>query len=270
MAIIGSSSLNFGEHFDDAMDPDFFDASDDFENITARQVYRFLNEYEIDGDSIADNSPVLYGQPLLVLSRDAYLAKVDPRTGLALPELNQSLLGQYIFDPDLIPTGQTERGAYRFPGAIVTRVAGSETYQTVMIPLLPDSTASDDDGASAPHGFERSFHVTSSDHTDFYPVSNDWVAPVVIGKEQNGDGFAFRVIMFHPSQPASTISIDFERDAQGRRINQEPVDADDDAVNALIGEPPDGYALTPPTTTNPQFGASSSRGESWSGGELRI
>lgn len=252
---------NFREHFDDSMDSDYFDPGEDFENVTARQVYRFLNEYELDGDSIEDNSPVLYSERLLILSPDDYRAKVDPRTDLALPELNQSLLGQYVFDPDLIPAGETERGAYRFPGAVVTRTTGSDTYQTVMIPLLPDSTADDGDGTSAPHGIERSFHVTSSNDADFYPVSNDWVAPVVIGKEQNDDGLAFRVIMFHPSQPASTISIVSERDAQGRRINQRPIDANDDAVDSLIGDPPDGYVLTPPASTNPQYGASSSRGE---------
>ena len=78
---------------------------------------------------------------------------------------------------------------------------------------------------------------------------------MVIGKDLNGDGFEFRIIMFHPSQPASTLTIEREFDSQGRLIQQTPVAADDGAVDAVIRDPPAGYVLTPPTSINSQFGS---------------
>lgn len=40
---------NFFDHFGDPMDPDYLDPTiSDFEDVTARQVYRFLNEYPFD------------------------------------------------------------------------------------------------------------------------------------------------------------------------------------------------------------------------------
>ena len=231
---------NFVAHF--TMDPnDPFEKDDDFENVTARQVYRFLNEYPIDA-----GGSVLYDESRLILSP----ADWANRQNLNLTAINRSLLGQYIFDPDLEIDGQ--QGAYRFPGAVVTNQNANPPSRTVMIPILPGPNA---------NGIGRSFHVESTDAQFFYPVSQDWVAPVVIGKEQNGDGFEFRIIMFHPSQPASTLTIEREIDAQGRLISQTPVEADDGAVDAAIGDPPAGYVLTPATSINPQYGASSSRGQ---------
>jgi len=160
-----------------------------------------------------------------------------------LPAINQALLGQYIFDPAL--------DAYRFPGAVVDnqRTGG----KTVLIPLLPNSF----NLIFEPNpGIDRSFYVTSSDPVLFYPVSDDWVAPVVIEKVQNGDDFDFRIIMFHPSQPASTIQIRVNRDENGRPdrdadgFYQFPVEADDDAIDALIGDPPSEYTLTTPVNSS--------------------
>lgn len=233
---------NFRDHFSDPSDPDYFDPNEDFENVTARQVYRFLNEYEISADG-----SVLYDESRLILSLEDW----NNREDLNLPAINQSLLGQYIFDPDLVVDGQ--QGAYRFPGAVVTNQNTDPPTRTVLIPILP--------GPNGASGIGRTFHVTSTVPQFFYPVSEDWVAPVVIGKEQDGDGFEFRIIMFHPSQPASSMAIERKFDEQGRLISQTPVVADDNAVDAAIGGPPNGYVLAPPTTINPQYGASASRGQ---------
>ncbi|MEM9645170.1 MAG: hypothetical protein AAF989_09255 [Planctomycetota bacterium] len=220
---------NFVSHFEmDADDP--FVATDDAENLSARQVYRFMNEYSIGG-------PVLYDESRLIISRTDWAN----RESLGLSPINEALLGQYIFDPDL--------NAYRFPGAVVRNERTGEP--TVLVPLLPEDLAS---------GIDRSFSVTSSDPEFFFPVSDDWVAPVVIEKVQGGDGLQFRVILFHPSQPASMIRLELERDAQGRITRQTPVVADDDDVDDAIGDPPTDYVLTPPMV-NESFGASSSRGE---------
>lgn len=235
---------NFVAHFSESTDIDFFDPTLlDIEDVTARQVYRFLNEYPIDGTV---DGPVLYDESRLILSVDDW----GNRANSDLPLINQSLLGQYIFDPDLQIEGQPEQGAYRFPGAIVTNQAG---IRTVLVPLLP--------GPNNTNGIRRTFHVESTDPDSFYPVSQDWVAPVVIGREPNRDDLQFRVILFHPSQPASTISMDLERDESGRITRQTPIEADDSSVDALIGDPPDGYNLAAPTSINGRFGASSSRGE---------
>ena len=255
---------NFATHFNDDNSDDFFDPRlDGWQDLTARQVYRFLNEYPIDGTV---DGPVLYDESRLILSREDW----GNRENLDLPAINQSLLGQYIFDPDLEIDGQAEKGAYRFPGAVVgtgdidPQTGNPTGPDTVLIPLLPGPDAS---------GIDRTFHVTSTDSRNFYPVSRDWVAPVVIGRNPDGDGTGFRIIMFHPSQPASTLTIEREIDAEGRLISQTPVVAvndgtnddyvllDDDTVDNLIGDPPDGYTLPQEApTANAQFGASSSRG----------
>ena len=229
---------NFVTHFTmDPDDPDPFYGDDDFENVTARQVYRFLNEYPDPFDG-----RVLYDERWLILSEDEW----DHRKDLPLPAINRSLLGQYIFDPDLDFDGQEEQGGFRFPGAVVTNPTGN---RTVMIPLLPGTNAS---------GIERTFHITPTALDFYYPVSQNWVAPVVIGKEQGGNGFEFRVIMFHPSQPAALQYVD-----------NQLVEADDSAV--AIGAPPTGYALLQdPQPINPKFdGSSTSRGE-FGLGELGI
>ncbi|XZE51415.1 TadE family protein [Planctomycetaceae bacterium SH139] len=238
---------NFFDHFGDALDPDYLDPNtNDFEDITARQVYRFLNEYSFDQD---EPDRRLYDESRLILSRDDWSNRLD----LDLPVINQSLLGQYVFDPDLEIAGQDEQGGYRFPGAVVMNENVDPPTRTVVIPLLP--------GPEGVSGIERTFHVTSTNPTEFYPVSQDWVAPVVIGKEPDGDGFHFRVIMFHPSQPASMMNIEVTKDVNGNIRSQIPVVADDDAVDAAIGDPPDGYVLAPATSFNPLYGASPSRGE---------
>ena len=235
---------NFVAHFSEPTDNDFFNPTLlDIEDVTARQMYRFMNEYSVDGTV---GGPVLYDESRLILS----VGDWGNRANLNLPLLNQSLLGQYIFDPDLQIEGQPEQGAYRFPGAIVTNPAG---IRTVLVPLLP--------GPNNTNGIRRTFHVESTDPDSFYPVSQDWVAPVVVGRSPNRDDLQLQVILFHPSQPASTIQLDVERDESGRTISQTPVEADDEVVDGLIGEPPEGYELAPPTSINDRFGASSSRGE---------
>lgn len=233
---------NFRTHFfNDANDP--LPASVDFVSVTARQVYRFLNEYPIDADG-----RVLYDETWLVMTPTEYFtSRDDDDNPLNVPEINLSLLGQYVFDPDLIPDGETEQGAYRFPGAVVRNAANQ---QTVLVPILPGPGST---------GIDRTFHITSTNSNDFYPVSQDWVAPLVIGRTSDGSGF--RVSMFHPSQPASTVSMNIVRDAQGDILSQAPVEADDTAVENSIGLPPTGYTLSPAASNNPAFGASSSRGE---------
>lgn len=233
---------NFRTHFfNDANDP--FPNTVDFENVTARQVYRLLNEYPIDADG-----RVLYDETWLVMTPTEYFtSRDDDDNPLNVPEINLSLLGQYVFDPDLIPDGETEQGAYRFPGAVVRNAANQ---QTVLVPILPGPGST---------GIDRTFHITSTNSDDFYPVSQDWVAPVTIGRTSDGSGF--RVSMFHPSQPASTINMNIVRDAQGDIVSQAPVEADDNAVGNSIGLPPTDYTMSPAASNNPAFGASSSRGE---------
>lgn len=229
---------NFFTHFTmDPDDPDPFYMDDDFENVTARQVYRFLNEYPdpVDGR-------VLYDERWLILSEDEW----DDRNDLPLPAINRSLLGQYIFDPDLVVEGQ--QGGFRFPGAVVTNTRTGN--RTVLVPLLPGRNSS---------GIGRTFNITSTHPDFFYPVSQNWVAPVVIGKDQNGDGIDFRVIMFHPSQPAAL-----------QYNENQLVEANDGAVADAIGGLPQGYALEDPQPINPEFdGSSTSRGQ-FGLGELGI
>lgn len=220
-----------------------FDETNDLAAVGAEEVYRFLNEHPFDP---TDPDRRLYDERRLILTRNQW----DNRDDLNLSEINESLLGQYIFDREL--------DVYRFPGAVVTRTIGTPpddtSYQTVLIPLLPDTDTDDNDGSTAPFGIDRSFSVTSSDATEFYPVSNDWVAPVVIGREPQADGKGFRVILFHPSQPASMISVQVNLDSDGRPDRdaegkyQFPVEADDNETDDRIGEPPAGYTVAASAT----------------------
>ncbi|MEM7474506.1 MAG: hypothetical protein AAF483_05880 [Planctomycetota bacterium] len=246
---------NFVTHFSaDGTDP--FTNADDFENITARQVYRFLNEYPTDGvyedaGMGIERGPVLYDESWLVMTPEEYLtSRNSDDNPLDLPQINLSLLGQYVFDPDLVPDGETAQGAYRFPGAVVRNTTTME--QTVLVPILPGPESS---------GIDRTFNVTSTDGGNFYPVSQDWVAPVVIGRIANGNGFEFQAIIFLPSQPGSMINLDVVRNSEGELVSQTPVEADDSAVASTIGAPPAGYTLEPATSNNPAFGASTSRGQ---------
>ena len=75
---------NFVTHFEaDGDDP--FTANYDLENITARQVYRFLNEYPFDQN---DPDRRLYDESRLIISREDW----DNRADLGLSEINESLL----------------------------------------------------------------------------------------------------------------------------------------------------------------------------------
>lgn len=277
---------NFAVHFEnDPTDP--FDVTvNGMNDLTARQVYRFLNEYPYDED--APNRRI-YDETRLVISRDVW----DRRDELELSPINESLLGQYIFDPDLTVydpimltdddengefeyTGEGKAGAYRFPGAVVRKDAGT-IYPlegggqittgglTVLVPLIPESETT--------NGIDRSTYVRPTDEEladiedHFYPVSEDWVAPVVVGKVRDGDGSEFRLIMFHPSQPASMIQIRLSVDENGRPVRvdenglpdpngsyQFPVEANDSAVD--IGDPPSDYELVVPENFNPNGRAS--------------
>lgn len=165
-----------------------FDDNSDLADLGANEVDRVLNVYAFDA---SEPDRRLYDECRLIISRSDW----NNRSNLGLSAINESLLGQSIFDRDL--------DAYRFPGAVVTN--GRTDKSTVLIPLLPETQDEDNDGSVTPHGIDRSFNVTSDDETEFDPVSNDWVAPVVIGKSRQSDGSQFRIIMFHPSQPASMV-----------------------------------------------------------------
>ncbi|MEM1227829.1 MAG: hypothetical protein AAGJ40_19225 [Planctomycetota bacterium] len=231
---------NFVSHFEmDMIDPFLSDQA--FDELTARQVYRFLNEFDTDG-----SGSVLYDESRLVLSPNDW----EDRENLGLSAINESLLGQYVYDPDL--------DAYRFPGAIVWNERTGErdpdsdevtSGLTVLVPLLPEGM---DPGRS------KSFHVQNSDPEFFYPVADDWVAPVTVEKVANGTEVEFRLILFHPSQPGSLISLEIERDSDGRIISQTPVEANDGSLT--IGALPDDYQLETPDR-NTSFGASTSRGQ---------
>ncbi len=246
---------NFVKHFaDDATDPFNF-TTQGMGDLTARQIYRFLNEYEIDRNEFAGDGTVLYDERLLILSREAYHAKIDPRTDLPLPEINQALLGQYIFDPDLEVVGQVDQGSYRFPGAVVERTtAEGETYQTVLIPLLDDTVK----GQSIA-GVDRTFSITLTNLADAYPVARNWVAPVTVVKDRFSDAISFKLVFFHPSQPASMINLEVVRDEDNQIISQGPEELGAGTTHSEFDTLPSGYQFAS-LTVNPDYDASASRG----------
>ena len=239
---------NFAMHFNDSDSDDYFDPNSDiFQDITARQVYRFLNEYDINPNDVLNNDvldddvlddDVLYDESRLIISPKDW----DKRHTLGLSEINQSLLGSYIFDPDVVPDGETEFGAFRYPGAVVRNAANQ---QTVLIPLLKNSTSP---GAK---GIDRTFYVKSGDNI---PVSDDWVGPVTVSKNDGN----YRIVIFYPSQPGSMLNLEIVRDAEGKIVSQTPMEADDSAIT--LSDLPTGYTFDIPAI-NPDFRASTSRGQ---------
>jgi hypothetical protein len=199
-----------------------------------------------------------FGEPLFD-DRHLVLSPTEWAASATLPELNQLLIPSYVYDPDVVPDGQTEQGAYRYPGAVVERTVGGETYQTVLVPLL--STA----------GVEVCHDV------DCECESQHWVAPLRVCKVMNcdcdvdppvmldpiGTEARFRLSIVYPSQPASMMTIEVTRDGSGDIISQVPVTADDSTVPTKyateLGTLPSGYTFADPTP-NPDFGATPSRG----------
>ncbi len=104
-------------------------------------------------EALAENE--LYDEQYLIIEKTNWF---DADFRSALPEINRSLLGSYIYDPDL--------DAYRYPGAVVTNAQGKST---VLIPLLRDNNPPID------QGIDRAMHVAIGDT----PVSDDWVGRFV-------------------------------------------------------------------------------------------
>ncbi len=74
---------------------------------------------------------------------------------------------------------------------------------------------------------------------------------------------SFKVSIVYPSQPASMMTVEVQRDSTGRIIHQEPVTANDDDVagtyGAALATLPAGYTFAD-SPDNPSYGASTSRG----------
>ncbi|QDS91736.1 hypothetical protein FF011L_04690 [Roseimaritima multifibrata] len=272
------TEANFLTHFE--LNPQEFS----IEDATAQQVYQFLNEFGVDsyerpevdeaGEQTYETVDLpLYDETLLILSIDSWLHLGAPENANKVPAINRLLLPSYIFDPDITSVdGEAEDGAYRYPGAVVTNGDGKPS---VLIPLLDD----DRDGTTVP-GIERTFNIDPDELDDeelegdyAYPVASNWVAPVTVVKcEECGDvdnGVAFKLVIFYPSQPASMISLEVVRDAEGRIESQTPVEADDEALETQqsgLATLPTGYEpLTEASDVtleeNSAFGASASRGK---------
>jgi hypothetical protein len=223
---------NFVSHFQSDLNPeDVFTTNDDVQSLTSRQIYRFLNEWEIDGNGIPGDGPVLYDESRLIISSPDWY---NPTFRDALPEINRALLGSYIYDPDL--------DAFRYPGAVVKNAVSE---QTVLIPLLKDTDP------PVTNGIDRTFNVSAGDT----PVANDWVGPVTISKIDNE---TYRIVIFYPSQPGSMLNLEIVRDADGQIISQTPLEADDSAVS--LSPLPLGYTFDTPAV-NPDVDASTSRGK---------
>ncbi|QDV12624.1 hypothetical protein CA51_25100 [Rosistilla oblonga] len=257
---------HFVTHFSDSMSDDFFDPNNhDFENVTARQVFRFLTEYQIAYDLNGETEMLpLYDESLLILSPDRwrYLTDPDdPGNTKEIPEINRSLLPSYIFDPDVALNGEAEQGAYRYPGAVVERTtADGETYQTVLIPILDDTL-----NGEPVNGVERTFNIKPLELTEAHPVARNWVAPVTVVRsiESSGaKGPTFKLVIFYPSQPASMIDLAVVRDSENRITSQAPEALNAGTTHSEFETLPAGYQF-PETafTANPKFGASSSRGK---------
>ncbi len=253
------SELSLLWHFD-SLTPEEFSA----DTATAEQVYQFLNEYQIAYETSAGSTELLplYDERLLVLSSERWQFLTDPNDPAnvkEIPEINRLLLPNYVYDPDTIPAGSTDQGAYRYPGAVVERTVNGDTYSTVLIPILDDTL-----NAESVSGIQRTFNVKSLITTDAYPAAQNWVGPVTIVKSPGSTGTAgalFKLVVFYPSQPASMIRLEIVRDAENRIISQTPVEANDNELDSQLGTLPDGYGFPDPALeANPQFGASSSRG----------
>ncbi|MEM9365508.1 MAG: hypothetical protein AAGD07_05890 [Planctomycetota bacterium] len=230
---------HFNEHFagDASYDPDA--------DLNAERVYQFLTEFEFDledenGDPVLDSGGMaipttLYDESKLVLSTEDYFAERNTPT---LPAINRLLLGQFVFDPDLVVDSDGEPGGYRYPGAVVRNADGE---QTVLIPLLDfEETVNGTDTTF--DGIERNNQGVTVNNA--FPVNENWVAPVTI--VTNGDG-TFKSVIFLPSQPGASVQWRLTRDDEGRVVSQSPVSADDSLVAAQLDTLPTGYALAAPT-----------------------
>lgn len=234
----------------------FGDSSINPYTATATEVLEVLT-YDEAAFNTEFGAP-LYHERHLVLSPAQWASRQN------LPELNQILIPSYVFDPDVVPDDETAQGAYRYPGAVVKRTLSTgvvgETYQTVLVPLL--DTAG----------------VEPCNDADCQCESAHWVAPLRICKILDCDCTAvpavatnpigseptFVMSLVYPSQPASMMSIEVERDAEGRIVSQTPVEANDSAVpTAYASElgtlPSSEYSFSDPSE-NSAFGASASRG----------
>lgn len=239
------TEANFRMHFSDSNDPEYIAPDDDFENITAKHVYRFLNEFPITDDE--GNVSYLYDESRLIIADAEWESARSDANPFNLSEINRALLNQYIHDEDL--------NVHRYPGAVVNNPTYSAN--TVLVPLLPG----EDDLGNPTNGIEKSFNVDPLDLSACYPVALDWAAPLVVKKVDNGNDFEFQVVLFTPSQPLSTTSMVVERDSEGRVIKQDPVRVNDDELDMTIGSLPDEYTLVRDTSRDPGFASLPTRGD---------
>lgn len=199
-------------------------------NIASENIGRLL-----DGElAVSDANPQkifeainpdgrgLYDETRLILAPEDFRSDAFRST---LPEVNRLLLSNYVYDRD--------RDVYRYPGAVVTNADGNAT---VLVPLLPDPAA------GFPTGMSRSRGL---DNTAF-PSADNWAAPVSFMPTDLTN--KFKVVVIHPSQPASTIRLNVVHGADGRIISQTPVVADDSAIN--LGPLPTGYSIGTAPATN--------------------
>ena len=221
-------------------------------NIAAESAGRLLDQRLDNTDETLTSSERVYAklkeldiydEAALIVSRDKWY---DPAFREELPEINRALLGNYIFDPDLVPDGETETGAFRYPGAVVRNSANE---QTVLIPLLKDTVS------PVVKGIDRTI-VLKTLTGDHNPVSDDWVGPVTVSKSD--DENKYWIVIFYPSQPGSMLNLEIVRDVDGRIISQTPVEADDSAIS--LSALPTGYTFDTPAV-NPNIDASTSRGK---------
>jgi len=209
-------------------------------NIAAESIGRYLDERLPSSLSTAQDvydelaEQDFYKEEHLIISPANWF---DAGFRKNLPEVNRTLLPNYIYDPDL--------DVYRYPGAVVTNALDQ---QTVLIPLLPDASL----GAS--RGIDRAFNVNLGD----VPVSADWVGPVSISKIDDDDDTTYRVVVFYPSQPGPLLNLQVVRDIDGTILSQDPIEADDSAVS--LSALPSGYTFATPTVSVPE-NASTSRGK---------
>lgn len=237
-------------------DPNAYDIA----NPTASEIMRLITA-DFTGSMVLAESEFnnrfggpLYDERLLVLSRAQYNTPAD------LPELNQQLLPNYIYDAD--------RDVFRYPGAVAQRV--SDNALTVLVPLT--------------EGIVNSCFDTG-DCSEYDPNTlTFWLPPLRICKVSNtclgltdalrADG-SFVITITFPAQAGSLVAFRPVRDADENIIEDEfgneirtRVEVNDAAINDLIGPPPAGYTLSP-VGSNPNFASLSTRGD-YGLGELAV
>ena len=231
----------------------------DIANPTASEIMRLITA-DFTGSMLPEESEFnnrfggpLYDERLLVLSRAQYNTPAD------LPELNQQLLPNYIYDAD--------RDVFRYPGAVVQR--DSDNALTVLVPLT--------------EGIIDSCFDTG-DCSEYDPNTlTFWLSPLRICKVSNtclgpsdalrADG-SFVITITFPAQAGSLVAFRPVRDGVGNIVEDEfgneirtRVVADDSALTNL-GTLPPGYTLAP-VASKSDFASLSTRGD-YGLGELAV